>query len=184
MEDNEPVKSPCMDFSFPLNLAKDKTEKKIYSFLCELSQKFYKNNERKGLLIVLGVFGYGNNSAADGMRELSTKDKIDKYINVNFAQFKEDVLKIFEAGNDGAIVINRDGQVLAQKVYLVIDNAYDATILEGCGTRHISASAFSKNKNIISVFTLSEETHFVRLWRDGNYTEQYCPAEQDKDDDK
>lgn len=181
LEDNEQgvLKGPHVDFSFPLNLARDKTEKKIFSYLCEVSQKLHKNGEKLGILIVLGVFGYSNESIVGGMRSL-TKEKLDVYLNVNYSQFKDDIIKMFESGNDGAIIINQDGQILAEKIYLTVDNP-SVDIPEGTGTRHISAASFSTRDDVLATFTLSEETLVVRIWKDGVYTEQFHPGHRGED---
>jgi hypothetical protein len=95
-------KGPSVDFSFQLNLAREKAEKKIFSYLSEISQRTHKKNKSIGAIIVLGVFGSSRDPLIKGMRKL-TNDKLDTYINVNFPQFKDDVIEIFELGDDGAI---------------------------------------------------------------------------------
>jgi DNA integrity scanning protein DisA with diadenylate cyclase activity len=179
MHDEEELapKGPQVDFSFQLNMARDRSEKKIFSYLCEISEKFHKDNKRIGVLVILGVFGSARSSLVDGMRKLTT-DKLDIYINVNFSQFKEDLIKVFESGEDGAIIINQDGQILAEKVYLTVDNP-TLEIPEGAGTRHITAASFSTRKDVLAAFTLSEESYFVRVWKDGEYTEQFNPDKKE-----
>ena len=51
-------------------------------------------------------------------------------------------------------------------------------IPDGSGTRHISAASFSTNDKIRSVFTLSEETSIVRIWKNGVFVEQFSPNEE------
>lgn len=172
-------KGPQVDFSFQLNLARDKSEKKIFSYLCDVSKKFHKASRRIGILVVLGIFGSSESSLVGGMRKLHA-DKLDSYINVNFLQFKDEVVKIFESGEDGAIVINQDGQILAEKVYLTVDNP-NVEIPDGAGTRHISAASFSTRNDVLAAFTLSEESYFVRIWKNGEYTEQFHPDQKDDD---
>lgn len=171
------LKGPSVDFSFQLNLARDKTEKKIFSYLSEISQKNYQSENKIGLLIVLGIFGCSKSPIVDGMRSL-TKEKIDVYLNINFSQFKEEIMEMFQAGNDGAIIINQDGQILAEKIYLTVDNP-SLEIPEGTGTRHISGASFSTRHDVLATFTLSEETSVVRIWKDGHYTEQFHPDQRD-----
>jgi DNA integrity scanning protein DisA with diadenylate cyclase activity len=113
------------------------------------------------------------------MRSL-TKEKIDLYLNINFSQFKDEVMKILESGNDGAILINQDGQILAERVYLTVNDP-GVEIPEGTGTRHISACSFSTRNDVLATFTLSEETLTVRIWKDGVYTEQYNPNHKGED---
>lgn len=169
--------NPHVDFAFQLNMARDRSEKKIFSYLCEISEKFHKQNKRIGILVILGVFASSKTSLVDGMRKL-TSDKMDIYINVNFTQFKEDLAKVFESGEDGAIIINQGGQILAEKVYLTVDRP-SLAIPEGAGTRHITAASFSTRKDVIAAFTLSEESYFVRVWKNGEYTEQFNPDKKE-----
>ena len=178
MEEAEPIaRSPNIDFSFQLNMARDRTEKKIFTYLCEIAKTFHEKKESIGMIVVLGIFGSHQTPMVDGMRKLAT-EKLDTYINVNFSQFKDELKKIFESGSDGAIIINQDGQVLADKVYLTVDNP-SVEIPEGTGTRHISAASFSTRKDVLATFTLSEETYSVRTWKNGEYTEQFHPEQKD-----
>lgn len=166
--------SPSIDFSYQLNIGREKVEKKIFSYLCDISNKLFKNNKRIGVLVVLGAFDTGHN--VYGMRQLGSK-KLEKYINIAFGQFEADIVKIFESGDDGAIIINQNGQVLGTEVYLMVENP-SLDIPEGAGTRHISAASFSTRDDVLSTFTLSEETLAVRMWKDGQFVEQYKPEEE------
>jgi len=171
---------PFVDFSFQLNLAREKAEKKIFNYLSEISQKVHKENKKIGALVVLGVFGSSTDPLVEGMRKL-TNDKLDTYININFPQFKDDVIGIFNVGDDGAIIVNQDGQILGSRVYLTVDNP-TVEIPEGTGTRHISAASFSTREDVLATFTLSEETWIVRTWKDGKYTEQFNPSQKEDDE--
>jgi len=177
-EDVAPGRGPVIDFSFQLNLAREKTEKKIYTYLTEISEKNFKEGNKVGAMIVLGVFGSANTTSVEGMRKL-TNDKMDIYVNVNFPQFKEDCVTIFDSGDDGAIIINQDGQVIGDKVYLTVDDP-TLGIPEGTGTRHITAASFSTRKDVLAVFTLSEQTNMVRVWKNGEYTGQFNPDKKDE----
>lgn len=173
------ITGPQVDFSFQLNLARDKVEKKVFRYLCQISDTLNKSNKSIGILIVLGIFGT-ESSIVSGMRSLSN-DRFDTYTNVNFLQYKEDVIKLFSTGNDGAIIINQDGQVLAENIYLIVDEP-SVDIPEGTGTRHISAASFSTRTDVLATFTLSEETGIVRIWKDGTYTEQYVPGQKGEEE--
>lgn len=168
---------PSVDFSFQLNLARDRIEKKIFSYLCQLSESLNTKKERLGILIVFGMFGTHRSSVASGMRSLSN-DRVDTYMNIGFPQFKDDIFKLFEQGEDGAIIINQDGQILAEKIYLTVD-VPSVDIPEGTGTRHISAASFSMRPDVLATFTLSEETLMVRTWKDGTYIEQFYPGQKE-----
>lgn len=165
--------APTVDFSYQFNIGREKVEKKIFEYLCNLSNNLYKTKKQIGVLVVLGCFD--SDPIVMGMRKLEN-NKVEKYINVAFGQFEAEVVKLFETGDDGAIVINQNGQVLGTGVYLVVDNP-TLDIPEGTGTRHISAASFSTREDILATFTLSEETLTVRMWKDGQFTEQYRPDE-------
>ncbi len=168
-------KEPYIDYSFQFNLARERTEKKIFSYMCDLAKKLLETKRKLGLLVVLGTFDRYSDYSVPGMRQLG-KNTIQKYINVAFGQFETDIEKIFESKEDGAIIINHNGQILGTGIYLTVDHP-SLEIPEGAGTRHISAASFSTRDDVISTFTLSEETLTVRLWKDGAFTEQYGPEE-------
>jgi DNA integrity scanning protein DisA with diadenylate cyclase activity len=160
-------------------MAREKIEKKIFVYLCELSKRLYKGGRRVGAIIVLGRFESSTDYAVDGMRQLGS-GSVQKYINIAFGQFEPDIMKILEDGDDGAIVINQNGQVIGTRIYLTVDDP-SVEIPDGAGTRHISAASFSTRKDVISTFTLSEETLAVRMWRNGAFVEQFLPDQKTED---
>jgi DNA integrity scanning protein DisA with diadenylate cyclase activity len=166
--------SPSIDFSYQLNIGREKVEKKIFAYLCDISLRLYKSGKKTGTLIVLGCFDSEAN--VFGLRQLGNK-KVEKYINVAFGQFETEIVKLFESGDDGAIIVNQNGQILGTETYLMVDNP-SLDIPEGAGTRHISAASFSTREDVLSTFTLSEETLAVRMWKDGHFVEQYRPDEE------
>ncbi len=169
-------KAPVVDFSYQFNMAKEKVERKIFSYLCDMSIDLHAKNKKLGIIIVLGTFSGTPGYMIDGMRRLGT-GSLQKYINVMFANFKEDVIKMFEEGSDGAIVIDESGHILGNKIYLIVDNP-SLEIPEGTGTRHISAASFSCREDISATFTLSEETLHVRMWKDGAFMEHFDPQQE------
>lgn len=169
--------SPSVDFSYQFNIGREKVEKKIFSYLCDISKKLYITGKKTGVLIVLGSFD--SDTHVIGMRQLGNK-KLEKYMNVAFGQFEAEVVKLFESGDDGAIVIYQSGQILGTEIYLMVDNP-SLDIPEGAGTRHISAASFSTRDDVLSTFTLSEETLTVRMWKDGQFVEQYRPDEEQEE---
>lgn len=171
------IKGPFIDFSYQFNLARERVEKKIFSYLCELSKKLHKEKRSIGILVVLGRFDSTEDGVVKGMRQLGN-NQIQKYTNVAFGQFDAEVCKIFEEGADGAIIINQNGQIIGSKIYLMVDQP-SVDIPEGTGTRHISAASFSTRDDVIATFTLSEETLVVRLWKDGHFTEHFDPSEKE-----
>jgi DNA integrity scanning protein DisA with diadenylate cyclase activity len=175
------IKIPTVDFAYQFNMLREKIEKKIYTYLCEISKKCFISKTKIGKLIVYGSFCSSETHVVDGMRRLSN-DQIQKYLNIAFPQFKEDVLKLMEEDMDGAMIINQDGQILGSRIYLVVDDP-SLDIPEGTGTRHISAASFSVRKDVLATFTLSEETSVVRMWKDGLLCEQYNPEEVIKEEE-
>jgi DNA integrity scanning protein DisA with diadenylate cyclase activity len=172
-------REPQVDYSYQFNLARERAEKRIYSRLCALSAKLFKSKGKIGILVVLGKFDRYNDYQVPGMRQLGNNG-IQKYINVAFGQFEAEVDKIFESGDDGAIIINHNGQVLGTGIYLTVDDP-SLEIPDGAGTRHISAASFSTREDVLATFTLSEETLTVRMWKDGSFTEQFRPDEPIED---
>jgi DNA integrity scanning protein DisA with diadenylate cyclase activity len=168
-------KIPLVDFSYQFNMAREKVERKIFSYLCDITTKLHAKDERLGILVVLGTFGNSPHHVIEGMRRLGN-DTLQKYINVMFNQSKEDIMKIFEDGSDGAIIIDASGHVLANKVYLIVENP-SLEIPEGAGTRHISAASFSCREDVIATFTLSEESRHVRMWKDGAFMDHFDPGQ-------
>lgn len=170
------------DFSFQFSAAREyqKVEKRIFGFLCDISSEYSKNKSKIGILVVLGVFDVAKGHAIGGMRQIGV-NPIQKYIDISNPIFKDEIRAMFEDAYDGAIIVNRNGQVIGSKIYLIVENPA-LEVPEGCGTRHISAASFSTRDDVMAVFTLSEETFVVRTWKDGVFVDQYSP-EDDTDED-
>lgn len=166
------------DFSFQFSAAREhqKVEKKVFNILCEISKENKKSKSKLGILVVFGVFDTAKDYVVSGMRQIG-RNPIQKYIDISNTSFKEDISELFRDGSDGAIVINRNGQVIGSKVYLIVDNP-SLEVPDGCGTRHISAASFSEREDVLAVFTLSEETSVVRTWKDGSFTDQFNPEDE------
>jgi DNA integrity scanning protein DisA with diadenylate cyclase activity len=170
-------KASSADFSFQFNAAREylKVEKKIFGVLCTISKENRKQS-KLGILVVLGVFDSVNDHVISGMRQIGI-NPIQKYINICDESFKKDIATIFREGADGAIIINRNGQIIGTRVYLVVDDS-SLDVPDGCGTRHISAASFSTRDDVIAAFTLSEESSIVRNWKNGAFVEQYNPDDE------
>jgi DNA integrity scanning protein DisA with diadenylate cyclase activity len=182
-EDPTPAKEvvkrvSSIDFSYQFNAARDhqKVEKVIFSILCEISKENFKKSKNIGLIIVLGVFDKSDDHHVSGMRQIGV-NPIQKYINLCDESSSKDVYSHFREGADGAIIVNRNGQIIGSKVYLVVDDS-SLDVPDGCGTRHISAASFSTRQDIIAVFTLSEESAVVRTWKNGSFVEQFDPSDE------
>ena len=168
------------DFSFQFSAAREhqKVEKKIFSILCEISKENKDSQKKLGILVVLGIFDTAKDYIVTGMRQIGI-NPIQKYIDISSTSFKKDIATLFREEADGAIVVNRNGQIIGSKVYLIVDNPA-LEVPEGCGTRHISAASFSIRDDVIAVFTLSEETSIVRTWKNGEFVDQYNPEDDEK----
>lgn len=164
---------PTADFSYQVNLSREKVEKKIFTMLCKITDKLTREKQNRGALIVFGEFG----SNVNGMRRFGP-GRIEKYLNVVNANSEQSIMEIFESGKDGAVIIDDSGQLLGTGIYLTVDNP-NLDIPEGTGTRHISAASFSKREDVIATLTMSEETGVVRMWKEGAFTEQYDPNENE-----
>ena len=166
------------DFSFQFSAAREhqKVEKKIFSILCEISKENKERQKQLGILVVFGVFDTAKDYIVSGMRQIGI-NPIQKYIDISSTSSKSDIQSMFREEADGAIVVNRNGQLIGSRVYLIVDNPA-LEVPDGCGTRHISAASFSTRDDVIAVFTLSEETSVVRTWKSGEFVDQYNPEDE------
>tara|TARA_B100000131_G_scaffold310388_1_gene342018 strand:- start:528 stop:1094 length:567 start_codon:yes stop_codon:yes gene_type:complete len=174
---------PQVDFSFQFNTAKEheKVESIIFELLCDQAKKSLSSRKRAGVLVVLGNFDSSKNHIVFGMRQIE-KNPVQKYVNLLTKQSAKEVASLMEANYDGAFVVNRNGQVLGLGIYLTVDQPM-LDIPDGSGTRHITAASFSTREDVQAVFTLSEETNIVRIWKGGVFTKQYHPEEELVDQD-
>jgi len=168
---------PHVDFSFQFNTAKEyaKVEKKIFEYICEVSKKCFENDVSKGLLIVLGIFDNSKEHIVTGMRQIG-KNPIQKYLSIITSAHKKEIMPMMLENYDGAFIVNRNGQLLGVGIYLTVDNP-NLDIPDGSGTRHITAASFSTEEHVQAIFTLSEETNTVRVWKNGTFVEQFNPLE-------
>jgi len=173
-----PKRVTSTDFSFQFSAAREhqKVGKKIFNILCEISKENKDRQKKLGILVVFGVFDTAKDYLVSGMRQIGI-NPIQKYIDISTTSSKKSVEALFREDADGAIVINRNGQIIGGRVYLLVDNPA-LEVPEGCGTRHISAASFSTRDDVIAVFTLSEETSIVRTWKDGEFVDQYNPEDE------
>lgn len=166
---------PQADFSFQFTSSKEflGIESKIFGILKKIATKIFLERKNLGCLIVLGNFDNNDNHIVSGMRQIGI-NPIQKFISFSYSNFETEIVKLIEENNDGAIVVNRSGQILGAKIYLTVENP-SLDVPDGCGTRHITAASFSKRQDVLSVFTLSEETLVVRKWRNGVFIDQFFP---------
>jgi len=169
---------PQVDFSFQFNTAKEheKVEGIIFDLLCDQARLSFSKGKRAGVLVVLGNFDSSKNHTVFGMRQIE-KNPIQKYLNLLVRQHCKEIASLMSVNYDGAFVMNRNGQVLGLGIYLTVDQPM-LDIPDGSGTRHITAASFSTREDVQAVFTLSEETNIVRIWKGGVFTKQYHPEEE------
>ena len=161
--------APHVDFSLQLSLAREAehVEANIFEQLKAMAQKIAAGEGKPlGALIVLGDFDR-HGPQVDGMVQMKPKQNpVESLLMIDSGDGDKIIRDFSESPFDGAIVVNRNGQILGAGIYLVVDNPMLETP-EDCGTRHKAAASFSERKDVISVLTLSEETNTVRLWKSG-----------------
>ncbi len=174
--------SPYVDFSFQFNTAKEyaKVEKKVFDYICAVSQHCHEQKSNRGLLVVLGIFDNSKDYIVHGMRQIG-KNPIQKYLNTTVTSHKKEISAMMLENYDGAFIVNRNGQLLGAGIYLTVENP-NLDIPDGSGTRHITAASFSTEPHVHAIFTLSEETNTVRVWKNGTFVEQFDPSEADEED--
>lgn len=174
------ISQPQADFSFQYSLSKEflKIEKKIFDMAKAVSRKCYTDKNSLGTIIVYGSFDANENHVVKGMRQIGI-NPIQRFISFAYNNFNEDITNLILDNNDGAIIVDKSGQILGVKVYLTVDNP-SLDVPDGCGTRHITAASFSQRKDVFSVITLSEENLAVRKWKDGSFIDQFFPSEEIK----
>lgn len=152
-------------------------EEFIYKWLLNLADKILKNDIKPfGCLIVLGNYSDGS---GEGMFQLKPKtNPIKSLLMINSKDGAKYIKEFSQAPYDGAIIVNKDGQILSAGMYLNISECLD--IPDGCGTRHMAAASFSLQKNVTSVLTLSEETNTVRIWKLGKIVKEENLKAEDK----
>ena len=182
IETNEVV-GPSSDFSFQFSAEKEylKIEKRIFDILKKISQEHFIKKKSTGCLIVYGNFYLNENHIVEGMRQIGVSP-IQKFLSFGYSNFEDEIVKMLKKNYDGAFVVNLTGQILGAKVYLSVDYP-SLEVPDGSGTRHITAASFSKRKNIIGVYTLSEENLSVRKWKDGSFVDQFFPEIEESEED-
>jgi len=175
---------PQSDFSFQYSLSKEflRIEKKIFDTLKRVSLKCYTSEKSLGTMIVYGSFDFNENHIVKGLRQIGV-NPIQRFVSFGYNNFNEDITSLILENNDGAIIVDKSGQILGARVYLTVDNP-SLDVPEGCGTRHITAASFSQRKDVLSVTTLSEESLAVRRWKDGSFIDQFFPSEEKSEEEK
>ena len=171
-ETDKVVEAPSVDFSLQLSLlADEEVESSILNTLRELaSDVANKKCTGIGAIVVLGDFIQGY--LAEGLVQMKPKQNPIKSLIKIDEKEGVDTVRIFSSSPyDGAIVVNKTGQIIGAGLYLVVDHP-EIEIPDDCGTRHKAAASFSLRDGIISVLTLSEETNSVRIWKNGELNKE------------
>jgi DNA integrity scanning protein DisA with diadenylate cyclase activity len=174
-ESSPKINTPCVDFSFQFNTAKEqaKVEEKIFKLLCSISDKNAISGNYIGTICVVGSFDNYKNNLVPGMRQIG-KNRVDTYLNVINDECESDIAERISKGHDGAIIINKNGQILGIGIYLIVEHP-TLEVPEGSGARHIAAASFSMREDVQIVYIISEESNVVRSWKNGILVEQYAP---------
>ncbi len=145
--------------------------------ICEaISDKKYEGELEGGLLIAFGDYFQGLPLA----RQMGTNPFKDIALYVHDEEFQktlEDLMQPSSPDHDGAVIVDRTGQVLGARIYL--DVTYpDVLIDENCGTRHIAAASYSMEPATICTFTVSETNAKTRVYFDGQRKHLYNPEDK------
>jgi DNA integrity scanning protein DisA with diadenylate cyclase activity len=183
MEEQINHQEPNVDYSLQFSLAKnnEKIERCIFESLQDIAKSVHESKSQKtGSLIVLGDFEkFG--PKIKGMVQMKPKQNPVESLIMMERENGESIIRDFSGyGFDGAMIVDKTGQVIGAGVYLVIDQPMLDTP-EDCGTRHKAAASFSKRSDVISVLTLSEETNTVRIWQDGKVKEVFRISEDEEE---
>lgn len=186
MEDQLNHQEPNVDFGLQFGLAKnnEKIERCILESLQEIAKSVSDGKaSRIGALVVLGDFEkFG--PKVKGMVQMKPKQNpVESLVMIENDNGPSIIRELSGAGFDGAMIVDKTGQVIGAGIYLVIDQPMLDTP-EDCGTRHKAAASFSNRPDVISVLTLSEETNTIRIWQDGKIKEVFRISEMDDEDKK
>lgn len=169
LENDTNSKAPFVDFSLQFSLANyEKVENCIFDILKSIATDIAEvRSTMMGAIVVLSDFSKSHRHVEGLVQMKPKKNPIETLITVDTEEGAETIINYSRAPYDGAIVVDRTGQIIGAGVYLVVDHP-DLDLPEGCGTRHKAAASFSLRNDVISVLTLSEETNTIRLWKDGS----------------
>jgi len=168
-----------LDLSSQAHLANadEKLKQSIYEILKQITREQAKEGQHTGGIVVLGAFVKCNYNV-HGLRQIRDNPLTGELIYTAEDNIKEKLKELFK--NDGAVIIDQSGQLLAARVYLQVNHA-DIKVDDECSTRHISAASFSSRDDIIACFTLSEQTGKVRVYVKGQQEEVFNPKEKKRD---
>jgi len=169
------TEAPCVDFSLQFGLAKTdaRVEARLYDVLKNIALAVAEGiKDNMGVLIVLGDFSQNAGRLTGAVQMKPKQNPVEDLITAEDEDVEHLISKFSEPPYDGAIIIDKTGQIIGAGIYLIVDNPTLSTP-EDCGTRHKAAASFSLRPDVISVLTLSEETNTIRIWRAGKPAEVY-----------
>jgi DNA integrity scanning protein DisA with diadenylate cyclase activity len=165
-----------LDLSAQAHLANadERLKQLIYEVLKQITKEQSKEEKHTGGIVVLGAFVKCNYNVP-GLRQIRDNPIAGELLYVTEDNIKDKLRELFK--NDGAVIIDQSGQLLAARVYLQVDHA-DIKVDDECSTRHISAASFSNRDDIVASFTLSEQTGKVRVYVKGQQEDVFNPKQK------
>lgn len=159
-------KKPNTDFSNQSKFTNCDLAEQRLIYKLHLMGEHMITEEKLGAIVVFGDF-LKDDCVVDGIVQMKPKENpVDEFLTIDSAGSVRFMVKFSSAPYDGAIIVDRSGQIIGAGVYLVVENP-TIEIPDGCGTRHKAAASFSLRDDVISVLTISEETGIMRRWTNG-----------------
>ena len=151
--------------------------REVFELIKQSADALLERGVKRGAILVIGRFA--SMGAVRGARQLSfpggkPNPFEGQYVSAGDKAFQRMLLQD-AALEDGAVIVDASGQVLAGRILLVVDHP-EVEIPEGCATRHVAAASTSLRRDVEAVITLSEEKNVARVFRDGKVAETYDPA--------
>ena len=154
-------------------------KKEIRNRIFEILKQISESKEHNGLLIVYSDI---INVLSRGACPLGQKQKdFREYNEIGHIKDEDIIEKLKKIGNDGAVLIGKNGYIYSPAVYLNVSlYSIDQEKIEPefCA-RHIAALATSSTTKA-SVYTLSEETGKVREFINGKIKRKYPELKQEE----
>ena len=167
MKNTNSIGAPSVDFSRQFELANENTEDNILRVLTDIAKSIADGNmPNLGAIVVLGDFSQSKEDVRGLVQMKPKENPIQSFTLVDSEDGTDAIVKFSQQPYDGAVVVDRTGQIIGAGVYLVVEHP-TLIIPNGCGTRHKAAASFSLRNDVIAVLTLSEESHTIRVWKDG-----------------
>jgi len=176
-----------IDISNQLGLKDNETEldRITLEVLMSIADDQEKHNRSEGILIVMGNFFKGNVDGMDFINDNLIAE--DDKIFITDKNIKKKLIKMTSEPNDGALLLNINGKIVAAGVNLLMNDremlkkAKESNI-SGGGMRHIAGIYSSMRPDILSVYIYSGETHRVGLWKYGDRVGKYYdPRDKNKE---